>query len=157
MQYRIVLAVATRWTPSYNGGVMAAAEVTLNEDGRAVEECELDAAQLQEFARRSRAPRRLHSFGEVAPRLLAKAPWELSPNVWGECVRSVVATLMRDAGVQNPAPTLAEAAAFLGLPAAGVSILDEARLTAAVYAEAMRRRNAGDIQDEVRMLMDDGM
>lgn len=96
---------------------------------------------------------------------LAREPWSVSSKRWGECIMLASMEPMEAEGALERFPNgkakwprLEEAARFFGVPyGKGHRALDDARAAARVYAEILRRREeTGEIEDEVRAVLEDG-
>lgn len=165
MSYRMIVAVATGMGPIYNGRIVEAAEVILDDeryvlvDERRVVNID-DRGQLDAFLRR-RGGESLHSFGRRIPQVMLANPWNIPREAWGECIRTSVVSLMSDVG-ECPArlsglKTLNEAAGYFGVAPSDGSPLATARAAGQVYAEVLRMRREDEVlRGEPRMLMNDG-
>jgi len=95
---------------------------------------------------------------------LARAPWYLPARSWGECVMRATQKVMENAGKLphfpngDPKwPSLQEAAKFFGIPRLqSHRALDDARIAAMVYREVLRGRTELVLEDESRMIQEDG-
>lgn len=95
---------------------------------------------------------------------LARHPWFLPARSWGECVMRATQAVMEEAGKLphfpngDPKwPSLQEAAQFFGIPRLqSHRALDDTRMAALVYREILRGRTELVVEDESRLLQEDG-
>jgi hypothetical protein len=162
MAVRVVVAVATSGKSPYNNGIVEAAEVVLDETLSKVDEFLVtdarDDGQVAGFLKR-RWHASIHAYGYAAPRLMQAMPWNIRPDSWGECVRSMAASSMAEMEDLNfragRMPTLEEAAKYFRVDPSDGTAMGNARAAAKVLVEALRMREES-LQGELRMLLDDG-
>lgn len=96
---------------------------------------------------------------------LARTPWSLPSRTWGECVMRAAQKIMDEAGClkkfpdgNTKWPNLQEAAKYFKIPMLQTHrALDDARMAALVYKEVLRTRAEISVEDEVRMIQEDGL
>ena len=129
------------------------------------------ASQAAEAFRRflARHPlARIHAFWNEFDRgFLAKPPWGIGAEAWGECVMRAAAGIMKQAGVllrrENGRlkwPSLDEARRFFMIPQADGErhrALPDARTASRIYAAVLRQRADEDTADEALYFIDMGL
>lgn len=96
---------------------------------------------------------------------LARTPWSLPSRTWGECVMRAAQKIMDEAGClkkfpdgNTKWPNLQEAAKYFDIHMLQTHrALDDARMAALVYKEVLRTRAEISVEDEVRMIQEDGL
>jgi DNA polymerase III epsilon subunit-like protein len=123
------------------------------------------AHKLEEFLGRFWGSE-LHAFNsEFDAWFLAKEPWNVAPRQWGDCVMLASQKIMGEAGVLTKSsgggfrlPSLAKAAVFFGVIQAGAHrALTDARTAAFIHKEILRRESADRADEEVNLMLEEGL
>lgn len=96
---------------------------------------------------------------------LARTPWSLPARAWGECVMRAAQEIMAEANAlkkfsdgQVKWPSLQEASQFFGIPMLQTHrALDDTRMAHMVYREILAHRTEVSVEDEAKMLQEDGL